>query len=383
MEPAAVGQSIEVQIYDPAYIETGTTCGDLSGLTTNGINEYAPDASSRYAGSGNTFCPGDYGYGTSNSTAAPDTTFLVREQTDTGDPMKGAVISGCTKQFRGVQRTPTLSGAAGPPPTAALSQWSNPPLNTTTRARYNPELTRVFHQWVSLCTFTAQRSGDYFLQVRTNVSLGGTATPNTNAAGVSYDPMVYSGKTTAGNQSGDTTSGFGLNAFALRALPSSASFRDDIAVAGYSRMPIYQNSPGSTATFNLVRALPGTRGQYITFDFFDAADATGAGTVKVSPPAEATWDGKSGTNITGCRSAINSGAYTTLPATCSTSISSSANNGKVHHLIIPIPPTYSCNPTTLGGCWFKVQITFTGATSVTDFTTWVANIGGDPVRLIE
>ena len=51
--------------------------------------------------------------------------------------------------------------------------------------------------------------------------------------------------------------------------------------------------------------------------------------------------------------------------------------------MIPIPGTYNCDPTTLGGCWFRVQITFTGATSVTDFTTWDANIGGDPVRLIE
>ena len=49
--------------------------------------------------------------------------------------------------------------------------------------------------------------------------------------------------------------------------------------------------------------------------------------------------------------------------------------------MIPIPNDYNCNPATLGGCWFSVQITFPSA--VTDFTTWTANIGGDPVRLIE
>ena len=47
---------------------------------------------------------------------------------------------------------------------------------------YNPELSRIFHQWVSLCTFTPTRAGDYYLQVRTNVSLGGTPTPNPPAS---------------------------------------------------------------------------------------------------------------------------------------------------------------------------------------------------------
>ena len=35
-----------------------------------------------------------------------DTTFAMREQTDTNDPMKAPMISGCTKQFRGYDDTP-------------------------------------------------------------------------------------------------------------------------------------------------------------------------------------------------------------------------------------------------------------------------------------
>ncbi len=39
---------------------------------------------------------------------------------------------------------------------------------------YNDEISSQFHNWVKFCTFTPDRAGDYYLQVRTNVALGGT-----------------------------------------------------------------------------------------------------------------------------------------------------------------------------------------------------------------
>ena len=70
-------------------------------------------------------------------------------------------------------------------------------------------------------------------------------------------------------------------------------------MAGNESMPILQNEPGSTATFNLIRALPGTRGQYIAFDFYDAARRGRAreAHVTIVAPADATGSVKAGPNI--------------------------------------------------------------------------------------
>jgi hypothetical protein len=250
----------------------------------------------------------------------------------------------------------------------------------TNNAAYNPEVSRIFHQWVSLCTFTPSRAGDYFIQVRTNVSLGGTPQANVNPAGKTFDPMVYENNTAAGLAAGNTISNGGNNLFSMRAVPKVTSLRDDVAVAGFSRMPIYQNAGGSTAKFNLIRALPSSAGQYVAFDFYDVADASGAGSVRVIAPTDATGSIKSGSNIPGCRGALNGASYTSL-TNCTVAVQKATHNGQLQHMVIPLPADYSCNPATLGGCWFTVEVTF--ASKVTDFTTWDANVGGDPVRLIE
>ena len=80
--------------------------------------------------------------------------------------------------------------------------------------------------------------------------------------------------------------------------------------------------------------------------------------------------------------AKNNATYVTA-TNCTVSVSNSTHNGQLEHIVIPIPNDYNCDPATLGGCWFSVQITFPSGVSVTDFTTRTANIGGDPVRLIE
>jgi hypothetical protein len=101
----------------------------------------------------------------------------------------------------------------------------------------------------------------------------------------------------------------------------------------------------------------------------------------VIAPTDATGSIKSTPNIPGCKGAMNAGTTYTNLTNCTVTVKSSTHNGKLQKMIIPLPNDYSCNPATLGGCWFEVEITFSG--NVTDFTTWDANIGGDPVRLIE
>ena len=167
VEPAAVGRQLDVQIYDPAFVQTGKDCASIPTRYKNDpyvydrMSQFTPtDGLARYKNSSSVYCSGDY-LGTSQSTA-PTTTFVLREQTDTGDPMNGAVVSGCTQQFRGTYATPDDE----------LRQWTSEK-GSTSYGNFNPELARVFHQWVSLCTFVPARSGDYFLQVRTNRTFGG------------------------------------------------------------------------------------------------------------------------------------------------------------------------------------------------------------------
>ena len=385
VEPAAIGTKLDIQLYDPAFVQTGKNCEALASSNAwNRMNTYTQtDGVNRYKKGTDddppvpaTFCNGDFlGSGT-----APTTTYLVREQVDTGDPRLAPVVPGCTKQFRGTLTTPTT----------ALHQWTTE-TGTTKQTAYNPELSRVFHQWVSLCEnggFTPTRAGDYYLQVRTNVTFAGTPIANVNPSGTSLTTVVSKDNPAAddatGNVPAGTAGGVGNNAFAIRAVPTVTAMRSQVAVAGYYRMPIFQNANGATGNFNLIRALPPTRGQYISFDFFDVSDCGGTcqGTIQVIKPLEATGSFTSGPNFLPCRAALNTAAYTTATG-CQVTVKNSTHNGQLQHMVVPIPPDYNCNPATLGGCWFSVKVTFTSGENLNDITTWDANIGGDPVRLIE
>ncbi len=379
VEPQAVGTAINVQIYDPAYMKTAIDCSSLyaAGSLLTHMSDYtSTDGTDRYSSStaGRTYCSGDYIPG-STTVDPPVTSFALRHANDTFNPKAAAPISGCTKQFVGANAPPTIT---------QLRQWTDT-ARTVKNTSYNLHMAQVFHQWVDLCTFTPDTPGDYYLQVRTNVTVtGGTAVPNTNPSGVTSPSLIYTGNSNVTAATGNTLAGVGLNSFALRAVPSDTTKKPYIAVAGNESMPILQNKDGSTATFNLIRALPGTRGQYIAFDFYDPADGAGTtgATVKIMPPVDSTGTVKSGTGGTppDCKHAKNAAAYTAA-ANCSVLVKNSTHDGQLEHIVIPIPTDYNCDPATLGGCWFSVQITF--PSTVTDFTTWTANIAGDPVRLIE
>jgi Flp pilus assembly protein TadG len=371
---AAVGTPIDVQVYDPAFGPSGLYCNslpkaaDLSEnmnpwVTTDGKNRY-----SQYKDSSNVernlaaqkFCPGDAFIGSSTTSRGTNTTFVMRERSETKNPAKSAALSSCpAKQFRGFTGAPSVNT-----------------LKSGTSS-YNEQLAQVFHNWYSVCTFTPAASGDYYLQVRTNVSLPATSSGNTN----SLPQVIYTGNPQADDETGNTDRGAGANAFAVRAVPNVASLRDDVAVSAWERLPILQIA-ASPATFNLVRALPNAKGQYLTFDFFDAADGSN-GSVTVLPPADATGDVQLLTGIPGCKAGKNDASPTTYTSLtgCSYAVSGTNTDGQVIHVVIPIPNNYSCDNSTLGGCWFQVRLQYGAA--VTDFTTWSANVGGDPVRLIE
>ena len=309
------------------------------------------------------YCTGDHPSGTASLEAATVTSFVLRDPTDTQDPMKGAVHAGCTMQFGSQLTTPVVND-----------------LNSS-NAAYDQSLASQFHNWINFCTFTPSSAGDWYIHVRNNVTSGGTAVTNTNG----NPTLIWTGNPAAAAATGNTTAGYGNNSFSIRALIQNG-FQSSVSVAGYDRMPIYANATGSVQTFNLIRILPGAAGSYINFSFFDIGDGltgTNTATLKVVVPSDAT--GSITTNpFPGSCYAVGgyAGAGTTLTA-CTATISNAKNNAKVESMSIPLPGDYTCNYASAGGCWYKVIVTFPSGTDVSDITTWDATVEGDPVRLVQ
>ena len=368
---------IELQLYDPMFVNTGQTCNllpDASSFAndTNNTNVYVKnnDARNRYSDDGATFddfCTGD-SYAGNGSGADPNhamtTSFVLRQQTDTQNPKAAAVQNDttgtpCIKQY----------GAYN---TSSNNISSN--LFKSSSGSYNDEISSQFHNWVKFCTFTPDRTGDWYIHVRTNVAMG---------SGTGY---IRSGNTAAAAQAGNTTSGEGSNSFAIRAVTATGKEKS-VAVSGYNHMPIFVNSEAASVNFNLIRVLPGAAGQKISFSYFDAGDADQGGAVQVQTPTDATGTIKITPFPGGC-SAIGGSAGTTtkMLSNCTAPFEKngdvSKNNGKVETITIPIPGDYSCNFASLGGCWYRVNVGFGGG-GVHDVTTWDATVVGDPVRLIK
>lgn len=353
----AVGKPVTIQLYDPSFVAQGDYCEtgpSGSSVNDNNWNPYATtDAINRYkklsSTTTNTFCTGDVA-----TTSTPTvTSFGLRGPTDLNDARRAPAISSCVRQYPGY----------------AASDLTRNALRSTNGA-YNENLARVFHQWVPMCTFTPTEAGDHFIQVRTNVGLD-TSTPDGQGG--------YAGNMDVFNQTGDDTSvgGGGANRFAIRAYSSGVP-AGSIAVSAWERMPIYANATGATTVFNLVRVIPAAAGKTLVFGFFDVGEAATGGTMRVVPPTDSNMPA----NITGCR---GTGKVTGALTDCRiTGISSSAGwNGKSQQIRVPIPSTYTCNTSSAGGCWFRVEVDFGSGSSVNDSTTWTAKIEGEPVRLIE
>ncbi len=356
--PSAVGQPISLQVYDPAYAYTGQQCTTRSGFSwstssTNAPNPHVNDARNRYrtfssGTAANEFCAGDNRYTSSSGGDVPTvTSFGLRAPIDTFVPLDAAPMSSCVKQYPGYDSSAVSNSAL------------------TSGSSYNQKLAAVFHRWVSLCTFTPTRSGDYYLQVRTNVAL------NTS----NYDGQGgYSGNMNVFNQMNDDTSvrGSGGNEFAVRATSPTPGA---VSVAGWDRMGIWMNSDAVTSTMNLVRVVPAAASKTLVFEFYDGGEGAVGGVFKVLPPTE------SPISLTGC---IGAGKVNGALSNCSiTGVSSAAGwNGRIQQVKVPIPATYTCNAASTAGCWFRVEVSF-GSGQVHDVTTWTARIEGDPVRLIK
>lgn len=368
---AAVGQALTLQVYDPAYVETGNYCESAPPIVSGGpflrpsMNPYAPnDGDRRYAtsnsGASDPFCTGD---APSNHWNQPIvTSYVVRGPTDTPNPLDATPMAWCEHQYPAYPMSSvTALSLMQTLPTAREPGLPGPAANPL----YNPGLAQVFHQWVALCTFTPTSAGDYYLQVRTDVSL----------AGSSDGQGGYTGNSQVWQQTGDdlSTHGDGNNRFSLRVKGGGAGA---VSVSAFQTMSLFANYAGANTTFNLARVIPAAAGEALDLGFFDVGDASAPGTITVLPPTDSNLSSP----LTGC---VGTGVVNGAVAGCSlTNVSSATGwNGTKQHLLVPIPSSYACNAAQAGGCWFRVAVSF--PTAVHDVTTWTAEIVGDPVRLVK
>jgi Flp pilus assembly protein TadG len=385
VQPAAVGKPIDMQLFDPEFANTGMACGSLplagttsTKWTTDTPNPFVTDAKTRYSPSslnGSTTaastCTGDF-YPPSES-GMMTTSFALRQQSDTLDPRKAPIQ---TEDGTGAPCIKQYTGYAGTPAVADL----------TTGSAYDTQLASVFHNWTSLCTFTPARAGDYYLQVRSNVSTTGGTAVSANSGG--NPNMIFKGNPNVIAATGNQYTGAGDNSFAIRAKTPVGS-EHDVSVSGYDRMPIYANATGASSTFNLIRVLPGGAGKSIAFSYYDVGDVatTGAGSVRVDVPPDAT-----GSVTTtpfpkgGCKASGGKGTISSTANTCIAPFDAGpagSNNTKTETIIIPIPDDYTCDYTKPEDCWYRVTVSMPTGAAVNDITTWTASVFGDPIRLIE
>ena len=143
-----------------------------------------------------------------------------------------------------------------------------------------------------------------------------------------------------------TTTG-GSNSFSMRAVPTDSTKKSYIAVAGNESMPILQNKKPSTATFNLIRALPGTKGQYISFDFFDPGDGAGTGDGHgPDPPADRLHrlgEDRRRRDAARLQAREERRGLRGRAQLQGDASRASTHNGQLEHIVIPIPTDYNCD----------------------------------------
>jgi Flp pilus assembly protein TadG len=360
VKETVAGQPLRIQIYDPAFVDTGSTCSTVAMSTTQTSqlrtwnNTRYGDAPTRYAGSANQFCSGDIDHEGANI----DTSYVVRapdstEWSDTDNP----VINTATCRPQSFKPYNPSSGTD-------MYNWLRSNATESVVDNVAPwSFAEVFHRWVTVCEIPAAsvNVGTYILQIRTNA---------TAAAPTVYNASVATG----GHNRFSIRAGFGASG--VTSVDGSK-----LTLSARGRLPLFTNATAANAEFFLARVLPYDAGRTLRISLFDMGDVSGgAGTLQIVPPTEYA------STFSGCsfaRDGSSAGALVTTPSTCTLSQVSAANGyqGKLVTIDVPIPQNYTCTETAATGCWIKVKANFPGG--VNDVTTWSAAILGNPVRLVE
>jgi Flp pilus assembly protein TadG len=268
------GAKLAIEVYDPAAVHVGDHCdaNSLSDATvrtsvnpwTTNNGSAATDAATRYdwgdtsnrsgvAGAG-AFCSGDSHDAGANP---PLTTYLVRADTTPFDPNAAPIVNQGT--CAGLQIPGFDKSFAG----GTLNQGSG---------SYDAQMASVFRQWVPVCMLdpSAAPAGDYLLQIRTNVLLGGSPSGPGSApdTGGSNRFAVRASWVTGG-------SSFTVGTYTA---PPTFVGNGGITIAGVGYMGLYANAAAGAAApnFYMARVLPGGS-QTLRVRLFDIGDCGGCG----------------------------------------------------------------------------------------------------------
>lgn len=379
--PANPTGALNVQVFDPAFVHVGDTCGakDSNGnftdspayseltnaatLSAGSILGYpSGDAPSvRYAPGLTKYCNGDISY---SGTTNPWTVWTLRSpDISTWDPTNNPIV--CQAEFPGIYPEQTNDQPNGPSDSPGFTHLSNLLKSNANYAGVSPAMkfSQFFRQWVNLCSVTSPVQGTYFLQIQTVKKIDGTATPV----------------------------GGGANRFSIRAgLGSNYATNNGLHVYGNQKMGAYANATGANTQFYLTRVLPGEAGKTLVLNFFDTGDAGSPGDLSILPPADSNVTGGIFANCVYTAPPGNAtgppwGTFAATSSGCKiTGVSSGGGyNGQWVTWKIPIPNNYTCDTVNATGCWAKLKFAYPAGTSVNDTTTWAAYILGEPVRLIQ
>ena len=146
-------------------------------------------------------------------------------------------------------------------------------------------------------------------------------------------------------------------------------------VYGILDMSIHVNFTAGVAEPYLAEVRPEHAGKVLEVDIWDLGDVNGTAGIRLIDPVGGA------ANPPACSWDSTNGESSSLINDCIIDISNQRFNADWLYVTIPIPSSYTCNPATTTGCWWKIRINSTNQPS--DRTTWAARISGDPVRLVD
>ncbi len=350
------GQPLKIQVYDPAMVYVGDKCenNQLTQAQADALqalpgNPY-PDASTRYAPGLTPWCTGDQDIGGRTN----KTTFIVRAPDDTPwSDTDNPVVSACTPttmpsfNYTATQiyeaLDPNDGKRVGESVIDGVAPWT---------------FAEVYHRNVTVCEIPAGsvQTGDYLLQIRSNVAAASPTTYSSSIADGGHNRMsVQVGFGTAG----------------VEAVNGS-----NVSINARGRLPIYANAQAADTNFFLARVLPYDAGRTLRITLYDIGDVSEAGTLQILPPTDSNV-----ATFTGCQFAIDDSTTLTKDASTCSLKNVKDLNGRSITVDVPLPTNYTCPAATLTACWIKVRAAFPAG--VSDTTTWSAAILGNPIRLVE
>jgi hypothetical protein len=248
-------------------------------------------------------------------------------------------------------------------------------LQTTT---YASNVTTYQDIWTKFYT-GAVTAGRYFLEVYTTA--GEANSYGLNGFGIE----AIMGATSPGNGT------VGSGAAACTSISGQTGYSATCPqVHGIDAFSIFANlggSAGSTAQFYLASVDPVYAGKTMDIDLFDPGE--GAQSMQLldpnGSPVSFTWDTPCTNPPAAATGGCSGGPVGVLDVSgtgtqpVGNAYSTSKYNNRTVTLHVPLPVNYS---TTYGTkTWWKIQ--YTVGSVPTDRTTWTANIGGNPVHLVQ